>query len=131
MNAPNAADTLSSPAVPAARRARLVRDRSVIERFGLRPGEMYRIAYVTGGAQSRRVSRSLVVFEGGSERRRWDGEVASCVDFALPHGRGLSLLASQLVDVRPAGRNERGQWVLIAQDQAHRRRRAPRRAALA
>jgi hypothetical protein len=103
----------------------------VIERFGLRPGEMYRIAYITGGAQSRRVSRSLVVFEGGSERRRWDGEVASCVDFALPQGRGLSLLASQLVDVRPAGLNERGQWVLIAQDQARRRRRAPRRAALA
>jgi hypothetical protein len=120
MNAPNAA---SPSAPPPARRGRLVRDRSVVERFGLRQGDMYRIAYVAGGAQSRRVSRSLVVFEGVCERRRWDGEAASCLDFALPQGRGLSLVESRLIDVRPAGLNERGQWVLLAQDQSRRRRR--------
>jgi hypothetical protein len=109
------------------RRGRLVRDRSVVERFGLRVGEMYRVAYVAGGAQSRRVSRSLLVFEGMCERRRWDGEATSCLDFVLPQGRSLSLLASRVVDVRPAALNERGQWVLLAQEQARRRRRAPRR----
>ena len=103
-----------------------MRDRSVVERFGLKPGEMYRVAYVIGGSQTRRVSRSLVVFEGLTERRRWDGEAASCLDFVLPQGRPLSLVASQVVDVRPAGLNERGQWVLLGQDRS-RRRRSPRR----
>jgi hypothetical protein len=87
---------------------------------------MYRVAYVAGGLQSRRVSRSLAVFEGVSERRRWDGELTSCLDFVLPQGRALSLLATQVVDVRPAGMNERGQWVLLAQDQARRGRSARR-----
>ncbi len=128
MDAPSAANALSAPTLPQVRRGRLVRDRSVLERFGLKPGEMYRVAYVVGGAQSRRVSRSLVVFEAVSERRRWDGEAASCVDFVLPQGRPLSLLASQIVDVRPAGLNERGQWVLLAQDRGRRRRRPSRRA---
>ena len=127
MNAPNAATVLSPALSIATRRGRLVRDRSAVERFGLRLGEMYRVAYVAGGVEARRVSRSLVVFEGVTERRRWDGEAASCLDFALPQGRALSLLASQLVDVRPAGLNERGQWVLLAQDQAARRRRTTRR----
>ncbi len=104
----------------------MVRDRSVLDRFGLKPGEMYRVAYVVGGAQARRVSRSLVVFEGVAERRRWDGEAASCLDFVLPQGRPLSLLASQIVDVRPAGLNERGQWVLLAADRPRRRRRPSR-----
>jgi hypothetical protein len=81
--------------------------------------------------QSRRVSRSLAVFEGMSERRRWDGESASCLDFVLPQGRSLSLLPTQLVDVRPAGRNERGQWVLLDEDQARRRRRPGSRSAQA
>ncbi len=88
---------------------------------------MYRVAYVAGGSQVRRVSRSLVVFEGVSERRRWDGEATSCLDFVLPRGRPLSLLASQIVDVRPAGLNERGQWVLLAEDRPRRRRRHGRR----
>ncbi|MGH7722962.1 MAG: hypothetical protein ACRENL_09075 [Candidatus Dormibacteria bacterium] len=104
-----------------------MRDRSAVERFGLRPAEMYRVAYVVGGAQSRRVSRSLAVFTGISERRRWDGDATSCLDFVLPQGRSLSLLATQLVDVRAAGLNERGQWVLLAQDGARRPHRAGRR----
>jgi hypothetical protein len=128
MNASNASTSPSAATdVPTVRRSRLVRDRSVVERFGLRRGEMYRVAYVAGGAQARRVSRSLVVFEGVCERRRWDGETASCLDFALPQGRSLSLLGSQLVDARPAGLNERGQWVLLSQDFSTPRRRAPRR----
>ncbi len=127
MNAPSAAIAVSAPALPQARRGRLVRDRSVLERFGLKAGEMYRVAYVAGGVQSRRVSRSLVLFEGVTERRRWDGEAASCLDFVLPQGRPLSLLASQVIDVRPAALNECGQWVLLAQDRPRRRRRSPRR----
>ena len=126
MNAPSAATELSALTLPQMRRGRLVRDRSVLDRFGLRPTEMYRVAYVVGGVQSRRVSRSLVVFEGVSERRRWDGEATSCLDFVLPQGRPLSLVASQIVDVRPAGLNERGQWVLLAQDRPRRRRRPSR-----
>jgi hypothetical protein len=127
MNAPSAAIGFSAPTVPQLRRGRLVRDRSVVERFGLKAGEMYRVAYVAGGVQSRRVSRSLVLFEGVTERRRWDGEAASCLDFVLPQGRPLSLIASQLVDVRPAALNECGQWVLVAQDRTRRRRRSQQR----
>lgn len=127
MNAPNDATGSSSPSGLPEKRPRLVRDRSLLERFGLRQGEMYRVAYVAGGSEPRRVSRSLVVFDGVCERRRWDGEVASCLDFVLPQGRALSLLGSQLVDVRPAGLNERGQWVLLAQAAGGRRRRASRR----
>jgi hypothetical protein len=127
MNAPSAAIDLSASTVPQGRRGRLVRDRSVLERFGLRPGEMYRVAYIVGGAQSRRVSRSLAIFEAVTERRRWDGEATSCLDFVLPQGRPLSLLASQIVDVRPAGLNERGQWVLLAEDRSRRHRRSTRR----
>ncbi|MDQ6855912.1 MAG: hypothetical protein M3Z57_02410 [Candidatus Dormibacteraeota bacterium] len=126
MNAPSAATVISAPGVAQMRRGRLVRDRSVLDRFGLKPTEMYRVAYVVGGAQSRRVSRSLVVFEGVTERRRWDGEATSCLDFVLPQGRPLSLVASQIVDVRPAGLNERGQWVLLGQDRPRRRRRPSR-----
>jgi hypothetical protein len=125
MNASRVANLLTEPPQEA-RRGRLIRDRSVLERFGLKRSEMYRVAYVAGALQSRRVSRSLVVFEGLSERRRWDGEAASCLDFVLPQGRPLSLLASQIVDVRPAGINERGQWVLLAQDRTGRRRRPSR-----
>ena len=127
MNAPSAATVLSAPPFAQVRRGRLVRDRTVLDRFGLKPGDMYRVAYVAGGVQSRRVSRSLVVFEGITERRRWDGEAASCLDFVLPQGRPLSLLASQIVDVRPAGLNERGQWVLLAENRVRRRRRSVRR----
>jgi hypothetical protein len=127
MNAPNASTDSSGSNLMPERRARLVRDRSLLDRFGLRPGEMYRVAYVAGGAEARRVSRSLVVFDGVSQRRRWDGEVATCLDFVLPQGRALSLLGNQLVDVRPAELNERGQWVLLAQAAGERRRRASRR----
>jgi hypothetical protein len=124
-NAPTGPE-FSSPGSPA--RGRLVRDRSAVERFGLQPAEMYRVAYIAGGGESRRVSRSLAVFSGESERRRWDGQSAACLEFVLPQGRVLSLLATQLVDVRPAGLNERGQWVLMAGDREPRRRsRAGRR----
>lgn len=125
MNAPNEANKLDTPR-PVVARTRLVRDRSAVERFGLHSGEMYRVAYTMGGQQARRVSRSLVLFEGVSERRRWDGESASCLDFALPQGRALSLLANQLVDVRPAELNDRGQWVLLAAPPRRRRRRRTR-----
>jgi hypothetical protein len=124
-NAPNRQEFggLGPPA-----RGRLIRDRSALERFGLRPAEMYRVAYVAGGGESRRVSRSLAVFNGESERRRWDGQTVTCLDFVLPQGRPLSLLATQLVDVRPAGLNERGQWVLMSGDgQPRRRSRSGRR----
>ncbi|MBJ7593482.1 MAG: hypothetical protein JF886_01255 [Candidatus Dormibacteraeota bacterium] len=127
MDAPNAATALSAPPLAQVRRGRLVRERTVLDRFGLKTGDMYRVAYVAGGVQSRRVSRSLVVFEGITERRRWDGGAASCLDFVLPQGRPLSLLASQIVDVRPAGLNERGQWVLLAEGRLRRRRRSARR----
>lgn len=98
-----------------------------MERFDLRDGEMYRVAYVAGGAQSPRVSRSLVIFEGLHERRRWDGEPTACLDFALPQGRTLSLLSSQLVDVRAAEINQRGQWVPLAKDPGERRGQTIRR----
>ncbi len=127
MTAPSAAIVLSAPPLGQVRRGRLVRERSVLDRFGLKTGDMYRVAYVAGGVQSRRVSRSLVVFDGITERRRWDGNAASRLDFVLPQGRPLSLLASQIVDVRPAGLNERGQWVLLAEGRLRRRRRTPRR----
>jgi hypothetical protein len=124
MNASNAANSLEPGEPNPVKRARLVRDRSVVERFGLQPAGMYRVAYVAGATQSRRVSRSLAVFHGVSERRRWNGETALCLDFVLPQGRPLSLLPTQVVDVRPAGQNEQGQWVLVAHDAARRRHRA-------
>ncbi len=129
MNASNVAHDTASPIPTEAPRSRLVRDQSAVERFGLRPGEMYRVAYVAGASQSRRVSRSLVIFQCVSQRRRWDGQPATCLDFVLPQGRGLSLLESQLVDARPAGISEGGQWILLAQDRARRRLAPPRRGA--
>jgi hypothetical protein len=86
---------------------------------------MYRISYAVGGLNQRRVTRSVAVYGGQAERRVWGGALAPCLDFALPQGRTLSLLTSQLVDARPAEKNENGQWVL---QQTHgRRRRAARR----
>jgi hypothetical protein len=67
----------------------------------------------------------VAIYGGQTERRVWSGDVMSCLDFALPQGRTLSLLTSQLVDARPAELNERGQWVLQQPDGHHRR--APRR----
>lgn len=127
MNAPNDANDTMAPQASPPRRGRLVREQSAVERFSLRVGGAYRIAYTAGSAAVRRVSRSVVVFEGVSERRRWDGDSTPCLDFALPQGRPLSLLTTQLVDVRPAQLNERGQWVLVAQDAAAPRRRTPPR----
>jgi len=86
---------------------------------------MYRISYAVGGPNQRRVTRSVAVFGGHAERRVWGGTLAPCLDFALPQGRTLSLLVSQLVDARPAEMNEHGQWVL--QQTQGRRRRAARR----
>ncbi len=114
-----------------AKRARLVRDSGgrsepaapeAIQRFALRAGDMYRISYAVGGTQQRRVSRSVAVFGGESERRSWGGAVVSCLDFSLPHGRTLSQLADQLVDARAAELNDRGQWVLAEENAGHRRR---------
>lgn len=119
MNVPNAA-TVGVDLPPL--RGRLVRERSATERFNLRPGDAYRIAYTAGATSIRRVSRSVVTFDGISERRRWDGDSTPCLDFTLPHGRALSLLSTQLVDCRPATRNERGQWVLVMPSSGNRRR---------
>ncbi|MDQ2960123.1 MAG: hypothetical protein M3R48_03615 [Candidatus Dormibacteraeota bacterium] len=122
LNAANASnDVALRPA-----RGRLTREVGPVERFALKTGGVYRIAYTAGAPSVRRVSRSVVVFGGVSEHRRWDGDSAPCLDFVLPHGRQLSLITSQLVDVRPAEMNEHGQWVLIAQDAAARRRSSPR-----
>lgn len=120
--------------IQAPRRVRLVRDSvsptlepGAVDHFGLQEGEAYRIAYAIGGSHQRRVTRSIVVYGGASERRSWSGDVVACLDFALPQGRQLSLLENQLVDARPATQNERGQWVL--QHTEGRRRRAARRTA--
>lgn len=114
------------------RRQRLVRDSppresyaNPVEHFALEPGAMYRISYSVGGPTQRRVTRSVAVYGGPTERRVWGGALVPCLDFALPQGRTLSLLASQLVDARPAEMNEHGQWVL--QQAGGRRRRAARR----
>jgi hypothetical protein len=112
-------------------RRRLVRDgfreneANPVDHFALRSGEMYRISYSVGGSSQRRVTRSVAIYGGQTERRVWSGDVMPCLDFALPQGRTLSLLTDQLVDARPAELNERGQWVL--QQPEGRRRRAPRR----
>jgi hypothetical protein len=112
-------------------RRRLIRDGipesgpNPVDHFGLQSGEMYRISYSVGGASQRRVTRSVAIYGGQTERRVWSGEVMPCLDFALPQGRTLSLLTNQLVDARPAELNERGQWVLQQPDGHHRR--APRR----
>jgi hypothetical protein len=95
----------------------------------LEPGVMYRISYAVGSQQHRRVTRSLVVFEGASQRRLWGGQLVGCLDFSRPQGRPLSLLSSQLVDARPATLNDRGQLVLT-DDPTQRRRRVSRRASL-
>ncbi len=92
----------------------------------LMAGEMYRIAYGVGTPGERRITRSVVVFTGAGERRRWDGESVPCLEFALPRGRVLSLLEEQLVDARPALINERGQLVLLNGGD-HKRRRILRR----
>jgi hypothetical protein len=86
---------------------------------------MYRISYSVGGPNQRRVTRSVAIYGGQSERRVWSGDLMACLDFVLPQGRTLSLLTNQLVDARPAELNDRGQWVL-QQPEGHRRR-APRR----
>ena len=95
-------------------------------RFGLRPGELYRISYSLGSPHLRRVTRSLAVFHGASLRRQWDGTTVACLDFTRPQGRPLSLLGIQLVDARLASLNDRGQAVL-AMDAEPRRRLARRR----
>ena len=113
------------------RRPRLVRDGprgaepNPVDSFALRSGEMYRISYAVGDAQQRRVTRSIAVYGGQSERRLWGGDLMPCLDFALPQGRTLSLLGSQLIDARLAELNERGQWVLQHPD-GHRHRAARR-----
>ncbi|MHB8718762.1 MAG: hypothetical protein ACYDAC_07715 [Candidatus Dormibacteria bacterium] len=126
MNAPNAA---SAEAAAPPRGRRVTREPSATQRFQLREGEAYRIAYTAGATAIRRVSRSVVIFDGVSERRRWDGHSTPCLDFTLPHGRPLSLLSAQLVDCRPATQNPQGQWVLLAPSSGNRRRhRRPARA---
>jgi len=93
----------------------------------LTPGELYRIAYGVGGPSDRRITRSVVVFTGAGERKRWDGKQVRCLEFALPRGRSLSLLEDQLVDARPALINERGQLVLVSGASGLRRRTLRRR----
>jgi hypothetical protein len=95
--------------------------------WNLTAGETYRIAYGVGGTADRRITRSVVVFTGAGERRRWDGAEVRCLEFALPRGRVLTLLEDQLVDARPALINERGQLVLINGGGRQRRRIIRRR----
>jgi hypothetical protein len=85
------------------------------------PGELYRISYAVGSPSQRRVTRSIVVYEGATQRRSWNGQLVRCLDFSRPQGRPLSLLHSQLVEARPATMNERGQLVLTSEN-PHRRR---------
>jgi hypothetical protein len=93
------------------------------------PGELYRISYAVGSPSQRRVTRSIVIYEGASQRRLWNGEQVPCLEFSRPHGRRLSLLLSQLVDARPASVNERGQLVLT-DEPTPKRRRVSRRSLL-
>jgi hypothetical protein len=93
----------------------------------LTEGETYRIAYGVGGAADRRITRSVVVYSGAGERRRWDGRLVRCLEFALPRGRMLSLLEEQLVDARPALINDQGQLLLVNGGGARRRRILRRR----
>src|SRR5437870_6269386 len=88
----------------------------------LMPGELYRISYAVGSPSQRRVTRSIVIYAGASQRRLWNGHLVPCLDFSRPQGRQLSLLLSQLVDARPASVNERGQLVLTDETAAKRRR---------
>lgn len=97
------------------------------ETLGLEPGQLYRLAHTQGIHQARRVIRSLVVFEGASTRRQWDGTLVTCLEFTRPQGRPLSLLAGQVVEARAAARNERGQVVLLATQLGLARRRGSRR----
>ena len=111
------------------RRARVVRDPNPVKEIDtdLASGKIYRITYAMGESEQRRVTRSVAMFDGRSERRDWHGEPVSCLDFLLPQGRALTLRAIQLIDLRPAEMNERGQWVL--QQARGSRPRAHRRAA--
>lgn len=112
-------------------RARIVKDPPAQQQQGvesdLKNGKIYRITYSMGGLDQRRVTRSVAMFDGHSERRDWRGDPVACLDFSLPQGRPLSLLASQLIDLRPAEMNERGQWVLQMRPK-HRVRRMPQSA---
>ena len=92
----------------------------------LEPGGMYRISYALGSSRERRVTRSVVVFGGATERRQWNGQVVECLDFSRPQGRPLSILSTQLVDARPAVRNDSGQVVLV-DGPGQRKRRLSRR----
>ena len=96
-------------------------------RLQLSPGGLYRISYAVGGAPQRRLTRSVVRFEGQVDKRQWDGGVVGCLEFTRPHGRTLTLLTSQLVDIRAATLNERGQLVLCDEPAAQRRRLVRRR----
>jgi hypothetical protein len=95
-------------------------------RIDLHEGEMYRIAYSSQGS-GERVSRSVALYEGESKRRSWKGEVVACLDFALPQGRKISLLADQLVDARAAVLGDRGKWILVNDGRARGRRRSTSR----
>lgn len=96
----------------------------ICSRFSLAKGECYRVAYAVGSNRSRRLSRSISVFSGVSRKRAWSGALVDCLDFTLPHGREVSLLPSQVIDVRPSTQNERGQWVLQENGGRARRRMA-------
>jgi hypothetical protein len=97
--------------------------------WALTPGTLYRIAYGVGGTSDRRITRSVVVFTGEGDRKRWDGKQVRCLEFALPRGRTLSLLEDQLVDARPAHIDDRGHLVLVEATAGGRRRVYRRRVA--
>jgi hypothetical protein len=106
-------------------RVRLVRDslrNRKLPSLALNEGEMYRIAYSIKGSGDR-VSRSVALYLGSSEKRSWGGEVLPCLDFELPQGRKMSLLAEQVIDARAATLGEHGKWVLVDDGRGRGRRR--------
>ena len=106
-------------------RVRLVRDSQParpLPSLALNEGEMYRIAYSIKGPGDR-VSRSVALFLGSSEKKSWEGDVVPCLDFELPQGRKMSLLAEQVVDARAATLGDHGKWVLVDDGRARGRRR--------
>lgn len=102
---------------------------TVVTHFHLTHGQTYRVAYTLGNDDQRRMTRSIATFRGLSERRMWDGKPVSCLEFLLPHGRAVSILAHQLIEARPATLNDKGQFTLVEDDHPTVRRRAVRASA--
>lgn len=75
-------------------------------------GGMYRISYLVGEGSHSHTMRSVVRYEGQKISKRWDGSDAVCLLFRLPQGRTLSLVSTQLREIRSTEKNTQGQWIL-------------------